>query len=236
MALPKLNDVPKYSLTIPSTNKQISYRPFLVKEQKILLMALESQDEKQILESIVGTIDACTFGQIDTSSLALFDLEYIFLQLRTKSVGEGTVVNLKCQDEKCREDVPVQIDIESIIFDKMPNNRIKINEQYTIELKYPNYKTSLELLGSETTITDRVYKTALDCLDNLLTEEEVIDFKEHSEKEKKEFVESLTATQFENVIKFVNEIPSLKKNVEYTCQKCNKKHKVTLEGLNDFLF
>ena len=132
MALPRLNDVPKYTLKIPSTKKEITYRPFLVKEQKVLLMALESQDDKQILQAVLDTIEACVLDKINATNLALFDLEYVFLKIRSVSVGEGAEVTIKCQ--KCENPVKTKIDLNSITFDKMPENRIKINDKYTIQM------------------------------------------------------------------------------------------------------
>ena len=232
MALPRLNDVPKYTLKIPSTNKEITYRPFLVKEQKVLLMALESQDDKQILQAVLDTIEACVLDKINATNLALFDLEYVFLKIRSVSVGEGAEVTIKCQ--KCENPVKTKIDLNSITFDKMPENRIKINDKYTIQMMYPTFNTTISGV-SNSTLAEQVYIAALGCLDKLLTNDEVIDFKDETEEEKKAFLESLTALQFESIIEFVNNLPRLRKEVEYKCEECNTINKTTLEGLQDFL-
>ena len=232
MALPRLNDVPKYTLKIPSTKKEITYRPFLVKEQKVLLMALESQDDKQILQAILDTIEACVFDKINATNLALFDLEFMFLKIRSVSVGEGAEVTIKCQS--CEEPVKTKIDLNTITFDKMPENRIKINDKYTIQMMYPTFNTTISGV-SNSTLAEQVYISALGCLDKLLTNDEVIDFKDETEEEKKAFLESLTALQFESIIEFVNNLPRLRKEVEYKCEECNTINKTTLEGLQDFL-
>ena len=232
MALPRLNDVPKYTLKIPSTNKEITYRPFLVKEQKVLLMALESQDDKQILQAVLDTIEACVLDKINATNLALFDLEYVFLKIRSVSVGEGAEVTIKCQ--KCENPVKTKIDLNSITFDKMPENRIKINDKYTIQMMYPTFNTTISGV-SNSTLAEQVYISAIGCLDKLLTNDEVIDFKDETEEEKKAFLESLTALQFESIIEFVNNLPRLRKEVEYKCEECNTINKTTLEGLQDFL-
>tara|TARA_B100000424_G_C22939694_1_gene500039 strand:- start:421 stop:1122 length:702 start_codon:yes stop_codon:yes gene_type:complete len=232
MALPRLNDVPKYTLKIPSTNKEITYRPFLVKEQKVLLMALESQDDKQILQAVLDTIEACVLDKINATNLALFDLEYVFLKIRSVSVGEGAEVTIKCQ--KCENPVKTKIDLNSITFDKMPENRIKINDKYTIQMMYPTFNTTISGV-SNSTLAEQVYIAALGCLDKLLTNDEVIDFKDETEEEKRAFLESLTALQFESIIEFVNNLPRLRKEVEYKCEECNTTNKTTLEGLQDFL-
>lgn len=232
MALPRLNDVPKYTLKIPSTKKEITYRPFLVKEQKVLLMALESQDDKQILQAVLDTIEACVLDKINATNLALFDLEYVFLKIRSVSVGEGAEVTIKCQ--KCENPIKTKIDLNSITFDKMPENRIKINDKYTIQMMYPTFNTTISGV-SNSTLAEQVYISALGCLDKLLTNDEVIDFKDETEEEKKAFLESLTALQFESIIEFVNNLPRLRKEVEYKCEECNTINKTTLEGLQDFL-
>ena len=232
MALPRLNDVPKYTLKIPSTNKEVTYRPFLVKEQKVLLMALESQDDKQILQAVLDTIEACVLDKINATNLALFDLEYVFLKIRSVSVGEGAEVTIKCQ--KCENPVKTKIDLNTITFDKMPENRIKINDKYTIQMMYPTFNTTISGV-SNSTLAEQVYISALGCLDKLLTNDEVIDFKDETEEEKKAFLESLTALQFESIIEFVNNLPRLRKEVEYKCEECNTINKTTLEGLQDFL-
>ena len=232
MALPRLNDVPKYTLKIPSTKKEITYRPFLVKEQKVLLMALESQDDKQILQAVLDTIEACVLDKINATNLALFDLEYVFLKIRSVSVGEGAEVTIKCQ--KCENPVKTKIDLNTITFDKMPENRIKINDKYTIQMMYPTFNTTISGV-SNSTLAEQVYISALGCLDKLLTNDEVIDFKDETEEEKKAFLESLTALQFESIIEFVNNLPRLRKEVEYKCEECNTINKTTLEGLQDFL-
>tara|TARA_A100001201_G_C4087019_1_gene200842 strand:+ start:1251 stop:1952 length:702 start_codon:yes stop_codon:yes gene_type:complete len=232
MALPRLNDVPKYTLKIPSTKKEITYRPFLVKEQKVLLMALESQNDKQILQAVLDTIEACVLDKINATNLALFDLEYVFLKIRSVSVGEGAEVTIKCQ--KCENPVKTKIDLNSITFDKMPENRIKINDKYTIQMMYPTFNTTISGV-SNSTLAEQVYISAIGCLDKLLTNDEVIDFKDETEEEKKAFLESLTALQFESIIEFVNNLPRLRKEVEYKCEECNTINKTTLEGLQDFL-
>ena len=232
MALPRLNDVPKYTLKIPSTKKEITYRPFLVKEQKVLLMALESQDDKQILQAVLDTIEACVLDKINATNLALFDLEYVFLKIRSVSVGEGAEVTIKCQ--KCENPVKTKIDLNTITFDKMPENRIKINDKYTIQMMYPTFNTTISGV-SNSTLAEQVYISAIGCLDKLLTNDEVIDFKDETEEEKKAFLESLTALQFESIIEFVNNLPRLRKEVEYKCEECNTINKTTLEGLQDFL-
>jgi len=234
MALPKINDTPSYELTIPSTKQQIHYRPFLVKEQKILLMALETQDEKQILKAIVDTIVSCCEQPIDTRSLATFDIEYIFTQIRGKSVGETANVMMKCV--KCEGETEVQIPLDDIKIDTSFNNKIKLNDQYTLQMKFPTYEAIL--LAPEDkegdSLAEAIYEMVIMCLDKLLTEEEAISFADESRADVEKFLESLNPEQFEKLIQFANNLPKLTHDVKYTCQECGHKNTGRLQGISDF--
>lgn len=235
MALPKLNDVPKYELVIPSTGKTVSFRPFLVKEQKVLLMALESQDEKQVLNAIVSTITSCLYDNIRFDSLTTFDIEYLFTQIRAKSVGEKSTVNLKCME--CEELNEVIIPLDDIKVNMGNVDKIiKINDKFSIEMKYPKY--SAILLAPEEkqgdSFTEAIYEMAVMCLGYLITEEERINFDDEPRESIDGFLENLTANQFEQIMEFVNNIPKLTHDVEYTCDKCNHDNKITLQGIQDF--
>ena len=235
MALPKLNDVPNYELVIPSSGKKVSYRPFLVKEQKVLLMALESQDEKQILTAIVNTIKECIVDEININNLATFDLEYIFTQLRSKSAGETSKVNLLCQ--KCEEPTEVEIKLSEIeISLDNQNKEIQLTDQYTLIMKYPQYSAILLKVDSkvEETLTEAIFEMIIMCLDELRTDEEIIKFKDESKEEIEKFLEGLTSPQLEKLIGFVNNLPKLQHDIDFECASCNHKNKVTLEGIQDF--
>ena len=195
-------------------------------------MGEPSRTLRIVLQAVLDTIEACVLDKINATNLALFDLEYVFLKIRSVSVGEGAEVTIKCQ--KCENPVKTKIDLNSITFDKMPENRIKINDKYTIQMMYPTFNTTISGV-SNSTLAEQVYISAIGCLDKLLTNDEVIDFKDETEEEKKAFLESLTALQFESIIEFVNNLPRLRKEVEYKCEECNTINKTTLEGLQDFL-
>ena len=207
MALPKLNDVPKYELTIPSTGKTITFRPFLVKEQKILLMAMETKDQKQMLQAVSDTIDACLYDKINVRTLATFDIEYIFTQIRAKSVGESTEVSLICSE--CEHPNPVNINLEEIKVDtsEIIDSLVVLNDQYTVQLM---------------------------SLDKLITEEEQIDFNDETEEEIKGFIESLNNEQFTKIMDYVNSLPTVSHDVDFKCENCGKENKVTMRGLQDF--
>lgn len=235
MALPKINELPSYELVIPSTQQKIEYRPFLVKEQKILMMALETQDEKAILKSIVDTIDSCLTTKIDTSTLATFDIEYIFTQIRGKSVGEKAKVNLKCGS--CDQDTEVEIPLDQIKIDLSNiDKKIKLNDQYTIIMKYPNFKGILLAPEDKTgdSLTEAILELVIMCMDKLQTEEEQIEFKDETKQSINQFLESLNTEQFEKLVKFVNNLPKLTHKVNYTCEHCKKENEITLSGIQDF--
>ena len=138
MSLPKLNSVPKFEVTVPSTQEVVKFRPFLVKEEKVLMMAVESQDLGASVKAVVDTIDACIEGGIDKKTLTTFDVEYLFTQIRTKSVGESAKFNLKC--EKCEEDNEIKIDLDKVVVtfpDPMPSDEIELDENIKVKMKWP---------------------------------------------------------------------------------------------------
>ena len=232
MALPKINEFPNYQLTIPSTKQKISYRPFLVKEQKVLLIAMESQDQSQMLNAIVNTIDACVTSDIEVSQLATFDVEYIFTQIRSKSAGESAKVAIKC--EECNEDTEVTVEIEGINIDTDKNKEIKLTDEYTLTMRYPRWSSMIDIDANQETLTDALYTLAICCLDTISNEEEQIRFDDETEEEKNSFLENLTGDQFKAVMEFVNDLPKLTKDVEFNCGKCNHSNNITLTGMNDF--
>ena len=203
MTLPVINQHPKYSLKVPSTGKMVTYRPFVVKEQKILLMAMESQDSKQILSAITDTIKSCVLSPLDVDKLATFDVEYMFTQIRSKSVGEVASVNVKCSD--CEMDNKVDIDLQEIEVDLegQSSNKIKLTEDYTIVLKYPAYLDIAEkenLIQEMGASTDTFIQLSKMSLDKLLTLDEVIDFADVSDEEIDSFIDNLTEEQFKLIL------------------------------------
>tara|TARA_R110002153_G_scaffold273460_1_gene444404 strand:- start:2065 stop:2766 length:702 start_codon:yes stop_codon:yes gene_type:complete len=232
MALPKINEFPNYQLTIPSTKQKISYRPFLVKEQKVLLIAMESQNQSQMLNAIVNTIDACVTSDIEVSQLATFDVEYIFTQIRSKSAGESANIAVKC--EECEEDTEVTVEIDDIEIDTNKDKDIKLNDEYTLTMRYPRWSSMVDIDANQETLTDALYTLALCCLDIISSEDEQIKFDDETEEEKNSFLENLTSDQFKDVMEFVNNLPKLTKNIDFNCGKCNHANSITLTGMNDF--
>lgn len=235
MALPKINEIPTYELTIPSTKQRVKYRPFIVKEQKVLLIAMESQDQKQILNAIINTIEACMISSIDIKKLTSFDVEYIFTQIRAKSVGEKSNISITCQ--KCDHANPVQVNLEEIKID-IPKTTmsVKLNDQYTIKLRYPKYIVMLqnEALQKAETMTETLYNLIIACLDSLQTDEENIKFDDEPQSEIVTFLETLNTQQFNELVSFVQDLPKLSHKVEFDCISCKHHNKVALQGIQDF--
>ena len=232
MALPKINEVPKYFLEIPSTEKKLAYRPFLTKEQKILLIAMESQNQENILGAITDIIQTCVLEDIDIKQLTTFDVEYLFTQIRSKSVGETSKIGMKCSECETANEISINLEEIKVNKDNVPSNIIKLNDKYTLKLKYPNYLFTLKTTADS--FTENMILLIVGCLDALMTEEEHISFKDETEADILDFIDSLTTTQFEEVLTFANGIPKLEHKVEFVCEDCQHQNHGTLRGINDF--
>lgn len=237
MALPRLNENPQYELTIPSTGEIVKYRPFLVKEQKVLILALESQDQRQVLNAILNCINACV-ENVNTKKLATFDIEYIFTQIRSKSVGETTDVNLSCT--ACNEYTPVKINLDEIKLENeidAKTKHIQLTSDIAVELKYPTYH---EFLNSKSVQQDEVsvnmvYDMMASCIAAvIINDEERIEVQGESSEEVESFINSLNNEQFEKISKFVETIPKITMSVDYICESCKQENTKKLEGLSDF--
>jgi len=234
MALPRLNDSPQYELVIPSSGDKLNYRPFLVKEQKILMLAFESQDKKQILNAILDTIEACC-PNVEKNKLASFDVDYIFTQIRTKSVGETTTISATCECGH-ENDVVVNLD-EAVLHNEHTTDIIKLNSEYAIKMRWPSYHeiANNDVITSQSAKnTDIVYETIKMSIDGIMTEDEFILLKDESAEEVDRFVNSLTTEQFNKINEYISAAPTLKYDLKYKCEGCEKEITKTLEGLQDF--
>lgn len=233
MALPQLNDLPKYDLVIPSTKESVTFRPFLVKEQKVLLMALEAGDDKQILRAILDTIAHCLEEKMNVDKLATFDIEYMFTQIRSKSAGETTKLNLKCVE--CDEQTETAVNLEEIKIEVNDEDHIiELNDTYSLKMRYPSPSGILLNTTAGDTITQAIFEMIVMCLDEIRTEEEIIKFDEETRENIDKFIEGLTTSQLEKLMNFVNNLPKLSHDIEFECSSCSHKNKITLEGLQDF--
>lgn len=238
MALPRLNETIWYDLKLPSTKEVIHYRPFLVKEQKILLLAGESNQPKQVIRAITDTIKSCVQEDIDVKSLSSFDVDYIFTRIRAKSVGETSELVVKCKH--CEEENDVKVDImqTKIVGDISPQ-RIQLTPDIQLEVHYPTYSDLMSNTGvfdeeGETKTNESSMNLIMSCMKTLYTEEERIDLKNESKQELISFVDSLNAEQFEKIAKFISGIPKLSYDLEFTCEHCNKENKMLMEGMDNF--
>jgi len=235
MALPVLNN-PNYEMELPSTGEKIEYRPFLVKEQKILMMAMESKDTSAQAKAVVDIIRNCTFGKIDDKieGLPTFDIEYMFLQIRQKSVGETVDITVTCPDDG-ETKVPVTVNLEDINVIKTEGhtNNIMITDKIGMSMKYPTMK---QIMGYDITKLDSMEGTfgiIQDCLENIFDESEVYD--EMNKKELTEFIEQMTTDQFQKVTEFFTTMPKLKHTVKVTNPNTGVENEIVLEGMQSFL-
>ena len=247
MGLPTIA-VPEYTLTIPSTGKEVKYRPFLVKEEKILLLAMESEKTEEIITATKTIIENCVYGDINVDEMPTFDIEYIFLKLRAKSKGE--VLELKYKCPKCEQEIPLAINIDDIKVvqqDKEHTKDIKLNEDLGIMMKYPNLslQTKIAQASDDKPEIEELFDTMTACIDYIYDKETTYPSKDHTNEEMTTFLESLTDDQFQKLAKFFETSPTLKHDVELHCKnkvkgkgkekkECGYKEKITLEGLDSF--
>ena len=232
MALPKL-DTLTYELTLPSTGEEIKYRPFLVKEQKALMIAQESEDEKQIENAFAQIIDACTFGEIDAYTMPMFDIEYVFLQLRGKSIGEKIQISLLCpDDEKTRVDVEINLEDIGIQMVEEHTNIIQLTDDISVIMKYP---TLSDMSGfGDTGEVSSVFTMMKRCINEIHDKETIYNKVDISEKDLDEFIDSMSTENFENFSAFFETMPKLQHMVTVKNPKTKKKNEVLIEGLQSF--
>ena len=238
MPLPKIN-TPTYELVLPSNNKKIKYRPFLVREEKILIIALESQDMKQITDAIVEILNACVMTKgVEITKLATFDIEYLFLNVRAKSVGETVDVNITCPDDG-ETSVEMEIPIDAIKVKKTKNHKniIKLDDQYSMKLKYPELSKFVENnfeVGSDTSDVSKSLSMITSCIEMIYDNEESWDANDSTTEELEEFIEQLNTKQFKEVERFFDTMPKLSHTVKVNNPKTKVESDVVLEGLATF--
>ena len=236
MALPKLN-TPTYELEVPSTDEKLKYRPFLVKEEKILLMAMESGKSDDIVNAVGQIVSECTFNKLKIANMPMFDVEYIFLNIRAKSVGEISKIKVLCPDDK-KTYAEIEVDLTKIVVEvgEGHTNKIQLNDETGIIMTYPTLSSFNEIgLDSKITasnMTDIISKCILQIYEN--NGEKVYEAKDQTQKELTEFIESMNTNQFKSVQKFFDTMPKLQHKVSVKNPKTKKTSEVTLSGLNDF--
>ena len=233
MALPRI-DTPTYQLTLPSTQQKIDFRPFLVREQKIIMMAQESQDEKQMVRAMSDLVTSCTFNKFDVNKLQIFDVEYMFLKIRGKSIGETVELNLMCPDDG-ETQVPTKINLEEIEVSMTVghSNMIDITDNIKLQLRYPIYSDATQVGGLDQ--SDGVFKLLTRCIDKIIYGDQEYNRVDITDKEIEEFIDQLNTDQFNNIVEFFNTMPKLRHVVQITNPKTKVKSEVVLEGLQNFL-
>jgi hypothetical protein len=235
MALPKI-DVPIYELTVPSTDEKIKYRPFLVKEEKLLLIAMESGENSDILRAVKDIVDSCTFNKMKIGNMPMFDVEYIFLQIRSKAVGEVSTLRVLCLDDmKTYAKVEVDLNEIEVRVTDAHTNKIELSDEMGVIMKYPTVDSFVENKIDDISPANML-DVIVTCIDKIYDKkgEEVFDAKDSTKQELIDFVEQMNTTQFADVQKFFDTMPSLTHEITVKNPKTKKESKVTLNGLNDF--
>jgi len=248
MALPKINETLNFNMTIPSTGQRVKYRPYLVKEEKILLQAFESKDMHMCLSAMADTLNACVDpkANLNVEQLATFDIEFMFTQLRSKSVGETSTIMISCTSlidginpkrTTCGEQNEYTIDLDQLSVSAADGgNVVVITPEISVEMKYPTYETMIRegVSQAEEKKSTNVIELLASCIGAVLTQDERIDSKNESLEDMIAFVDNMTANQLKVMTDFLENMPALKHNAEFECTKCGSKNAVELKGLSDF--
>ena len=245
MALPQLT-IPTYELQVPSTGKVLKYRPFLVKEEKILLMATESRDEKAMTQALTEIVTNCVLDKIDVNKLKIYDLEYIFLQLRSKSIGEVSELRYSCQnklnkgkktEKLCEAPIVIRLDLTTLEITKNPKHEphIKLSDKVGLVLKDPEVslldRHTLSEIGQD---AEQLFEVIAECVDHVYEGDQAFKPSDYKKEEIDAFLGSLTQKQFEYVKEYFDTMPKLEHTLHLNCKKCGNKSDLTLNGLSDF--
>lgn len=230
MPLPKL-EVPSYEFVLPSTGKTVKFRPFLVKENKILLTLVDS-DLHEMARGVTEIVDVCTFNNLDMSRMTHFDIEYAFLQIRAKSLGDNVDVIVNCP---CGAKIPHTASLADVKVVKTEGftNKIKLTDTIGITMRYPTFEEIATLFDNEFK-PDIIFKMVRDCVDVVYDGEDVFDRTSFTQEELDEFLNSLSKDQFEKIEKYFTEMPKVVQPIEADCPECKTHNKLTLEGMQNF--
>jgi hypothetical protein len=232
MAIPKL-ETPVHSLTLPSSGEQIKFRPFLVKEQKLMILADEGNNQEELYETLSAVIDGCTFNKLQIDTLPMFDIEYLFLKIRAKSVGSKINVTLTCPDDE-KTKVPTEVDLDEIELqvDEQHTNMIQITDDIKLVMQYPIMSDVMKL---KNTSTMEMFKILNKCIKELHHGETIHNRADMSEKELDDFFESMNQDQFSQVNEFFESMPRLRHYVTVVNPNTKVESKILMEGLDSFL-
>ena len=233
MALPELNTA-RYSMVLPSTGETIDYRPYLVKEEKILMMAMESDNQEVVMKAVVDVIKACLLTELNVDELPMFDIESLFLALRSKSVGESIDLRVKCSDKECDGITDVSVNFEDIEHPVITEEQTKImlTDDVGVVLKYPSVKAVSKMADAEENV-ENALGMIVACIDSIFDADDVYPAENETKQSLFKFVESLSSVQFMKLSDFFQSMPSLGTTIEYTCS-CGKEQTQELRGLQSF--
>jgi hypothetical protein len=239
MALP-FNTTPTYNVTIPSTQENIKYRPFLVKEEKALLIAQHSEDQVVMIDTLKNIIKSCTLDKINPDTLATFDIEYLFTQIRAKSVGENVDLLFPCDidhgedNEKAKVKITFDLTKINVEIPEGHNKKIELFDDVGVIMKYPSINIIKQLENVSIDDIEAVFNIISSSIDIIYNGSEMFHTKEQNKKDVVEFLENLTSNQFSKIQKFFDTMPRLRQSVKYTCPVCSREHDKVLEGLDSF--
>jgi len=231
MSLPKL-ETPLFVTKLPSNGAEVMFRPFLVKEEKVLLMALEGGEENEITRAVQAIIKSCLLDdEFDINKMSTFDIEHLFLQIRAKSVGEMVEMVVRHnQDDECKHQTTVAINLEDVkVNGEIQDGKIMINDEIGVKLRYPNLSDLANLLDDD---DDSVFNVINNCVEYVFDKDNV--YNDFTKEEIVNWMEQLTQEQFKKINDFMENIPRLSHEINWTCSKCGKEDSVTVEGLNGF--
>lgn len=242
MALPKI-DVPIFELKLPSNGKKIKFRPFTVKEEKLFLMATQDDDAKSSFNTVMQVLNNCILSDVEVEKLPMFDVEFLFLNLRARSIGEVVDLNYKCNNDvndgnggtkKCNNVVNIKVNLLEIepSVDEKHSNKIELNSKMGIVMKYP----SIDFLGNELSSDefDVIIDLIVNCIDYIYDEDNLYYAKDSSREELLEFLDSLQSKELEKIKEFFDTLPKIKKDLDFKCSKCEHEEKIVLEGIQSF--
>ena len=237
MALPKLT-TPYYTMNLPSTGEEVKFRPFLVKEEKILLLAMESEDQQEMANALEQIITNCTDGKIDVTTMPLFDVEYLFLQLRIKSVDTETKLSIRCENDVCPP-LTIKLDLDKVKvsnLEKEQDFKIELTKDVGLMLKYPTLDMGKATVNTEEdqNKSSYMFEVIIDCIDSIYDEEQSYKASETPREEIADFLDALSSEQFQKVVSFFERMPKLEHKTQITCPHCKRKNKIVLQGLQDF--
>ena len=234
MALPRI-DSPKYELTVPSTGETVEYRPYLVKEEKILMLAMESKDQNQMIRALRDVIAGCTDGKVQVDKLAMFDLEYVFLKIRAKSVGETSKIGIKCTDCDTKNEFEINLEEVQVQGEVKKEAKIALTDSVGVVLRYPTVKGIQRQLGKNQGNDAEVSMAAVaSAIESIYDAENVYSAEDETSESLMGFLDSLTSQQFKKIAEYFDDMPRLKHDINYKCKSCGVENKQTLEGLTSF--